>query len=196
MVCRGPTMVGVPWRGWEASRCFSHNLELKAREITGELLVFSQHWKPEEARSATSNASANECPSDRQVNLSVRMKTRRHKANFPSSMSFYLGCSQKVLLTLRVCFSVSNNLVKKDPHGCLWLLCLPFGSIPPTGWTHSESLYRRGNAYTQLDIHWLADITKSSPLSEEKPCWRSGGAEGEEKGFGKNWEEGMEGKLW
>lgn len=47
----------------------------------------------------------------------------------------------------------------------------------------------------RLPTHSLIYTDWLISLSEEKPCWRSGGAEGEEKGFGRNWEEGMEGKL-
>lgn len=50
------------------------------------------------------------------MGLSARARASRQRAKLPSSMSFYVGCHQKVPFTFWVGLPVSNNLTKKVPH--------------------------------------------------------------------------------
>lgn len=61
------------------------------------------------------------------MDLPVRVRASR-KRMLPISISFYLGCHQKVAHTFRVGLPSSNNLIKGiSPRSSQWLL---FGLIP------------------------------------------------------------------
>lgn len=98
----------------------SPNLVPKAWKILGELLVFNQCWKPEKSVLVPVTAT-------RWMDLPVRVRVSRQRMHL-ISISFYLGCHQKMPHTFRVGLPSSNNVIKGiSPRSSQWLL---FGLIP------------------------------------------------------------------
>lgn len=72
----------------------------------GKLRVFGLGWNPENAGFDTGGGN----------------RINRQKAKLPSSMSYFMGCHQKVGPRFRVGLLASYNLIMKIPHRSSWQL--------------------------------------------------------------------------